>query len=98
MTEEEKRQKALDAIRRGIAAQVEEDYKPQLDRLETKAENKIKNTTGLDPETAAKAAALLKMAADASQGRFEQEIGGLKIDAEITPEEKKIMLKKSWSF
>jgi len=91
------RRKALEAIRRGVAAQVEQEYQPQIDRLETKSKNKVKNL-GVDPETAMKSAALLKMAADLSQGRFEQNIDGYGVDAEYTPEEKKIMLKKSWNF
>jgi len=97
MTEEENKRRALDAIRRGIAAQVEEKYPEQLDRLETKAENKVKSL-GIEPETALKSAALLKMAADLSQGRFEQNIDGYGVEAEYTPEEKRIMLKKDWNF
>jgi hypothetical protein len=97
MNEEERKRRALDALRRGLAAKVKQDYKPQLDELENKAENKIKDL-GVEPETALKSAALLKMAADLSQGRVDQNIDGYGIEAEVTPEEKRIMLKKDWNF
>lgn len=97
MDDNQKRQ-ALDAIRRGLAAQVERDYPEQLKTLETKAKNRVESTTGVEAEDAVKAAALLKMAADLSQGRFEQNIDGYGVEAEYTPEEKRIMLKKDWSF
>jgi len=93
----DEKRKALDALRRGLAAKVERDYKPQLDRLETKAKNKVENL-GVNPNVAAKSAALLKMAADLSQGRFDQTVDGYGVEAEYTPEEKRIMLKKSWNF
>ena len=90
--------KAQRAIERGIAAIARQKYPEQLATLETKAENRVKNTTGMEPETAARTLAAIKLAADLSQGELHEEVDGFGVDLKYTPEEKKLMLRKSWDF
>lgn len=91
-------QKAQKAIERGIAALARQKYPEQIDAIETKVENKVKNTTGMEPETAARTLAAIKLMADLSQGRINEDIDGLGVELKYTPEEKQIMLRKSWDF
>lgn len=82
MTQEEKIERAL----RKIAEKKIKKYSPQIqeqgERLLRKAD--------IDPEMAAKSAAIVDMLQKASQGEFNQKIGNFDIGAKITPEEKAI--------
>lgn len=91
----EDRERALEALRKvaGIEAK-----KAGLDK---KVENKAKlelNQLGIDPESAAKSAALSKIIYDASQGRFGHNFGGFNVEAQMTPEERRIKLGWKKSF
>lgn len=90
--------RAQRALERGIAAIAREKYPEQISSIETKAKNRVKNNLGVEPETATKALAILKLAADASQGEVNEDIGGLGVNLKYTPDEQAIMLRKSWDF
>ena len=60
-------------------------------KLEKKGKLKL-NQLGIDPESAAKSAALMKIMHDASQGRLAHDFGDFEIEGRLTPEEKRLRL------
>jgi len=86
---------AIEALRRiagikakesGLDKKVESEAKLQLNQL------------GIDPTTAARSAALMKIMHDASQGRVSYGSDGFNVEGQVTPEEQRIRLGWRKSF
>ena len=79
--------KAIEALRELASYKLKESG--VVDRVEKQAKLKM-NQLGIDPESAAKSAALMKIIHDASQGRVSHDFGDFEIEGKAAPEERRL--------